>query len=364
VWRLEKPLSARCTVKVHVCRSPDCSTALSTYSLRVKWLDDPKLARIDRVNVTVAEKTATVCAYDAKDFKPEQCASEARIYPGRNSTSGACSIALCTPHSVLTAGVEYRRGERIRITVRPYPSGRLGWVSIGQRIIQMSSLGEGQETFQEVQVSFSLFDSADRLSPFVPFFIRQRSRNRMLLDVPITVTLEDGITSAPLILTLDVDLKLIGRKTPPPPLLKAIAPAASSRDLMPSKATAPAGAAVVDVPPPYGVVMESTRVQVVASPPSRRLQEISSSAPGDQPWISNPLDNTACSACQAGTFSYRYSPCSIPLFRSRAYEGGGRDVVVWIDHDAAHPRVHEITSCFFVSEWEPVKSDARLRALR
>lgn len=327
-WPVTQPENSRCTAQLHVCSSEtgstDCAdnTARSTYEATITWLQDPTLAVIDAVNVTVGDAPAVrVCASDEEHALAEQeCPEDALVRPGANSTHETCSVAECVPHSLVSAGLTYSRGEQIQIAVEPMFVDSVRAVSIGQRVFR----AQPGEELGDVAVGFTLFDSSDRLSPFVPFFIQWRSKDRTVLDVPITLTLTDGRTTAPLNLLLDIDV------LQPPP-----APESASFDA--NSTTTPESGGVGDLSDdllspsaaPVEVITEGTSVSIIDSSPAaqlaedagglvvpaediadtgavfRKLHDVSSSAPHDQQWLNDPLNNAQCSVCAEGLFSDR-----------------------------------------------------------
>lgn len=330
-WPVLQPEASRCTADVHVCSSDtgpeNCAagTARSTYEATVTWLKDPMLAVIDAVNVTVGDQAAVrVCSSDEEHALEEHtCPEDSLVRPGANSNHPLCAVVECVPHSLVGAGLTYTSGEQIQIAVEPVYAESVRSVSIGQRVFRAQS----GSSMAHVAVSFTLFDISDRLSPFVPFFIRWRSKDRTLLDVPITLTLIDGRTSAPLNLLLDIDVQQ--PPPPPPPQTNITSPKAGAAEKKSDSAAAPADSlspsgapmevstegttvTVVDsnstseqAPQPGALVVAADDVSDMGPDGRRRLHDVSSSAPHDQQWLSDPLQNSECSACAEGMFSDR-----------------------------------------------------------
>ena len=338
LWPVVQPETSRCTAEVHVCSSAtgidNCGshTADSSYHATVAWLQDPMLAVISAVNVTAGGLEAVrVCSSGGEHaLKDHACPQDARVRPGANATHELCAVSECVPHTMVSTGLTYKRGEQIQVAVEPMYAESVRSVSIGQRVFRAQS----SSTLGHVAVSFTLFDSSDRLSPFVPFFIRWRSKDRTLLDVPITLTLKDGRTSAPLKLMLDIDVQPAPPPPPTPPNQNLTVPeagAAQEPGSEPPPPEVPTGTPlqIVTEGASFAVVQNSSSPEIPRQPgamvvpadavsdtdavpaDSRKLLDVSSSAPHDQAWAEDPLQNAECSVCVEGTFSDRC--CSCPL---------------------------------------------------
>lgn len=312
VWPLERPSTgSKCTAVVHSCTGTHsakgaCPRGARTDSVQVHWLDDPAFAQIESVNVTVGGKTGQVCS-SRSAVQAQACGSESAIRPATDSDNGRCAVSACQPHTFVNTSLVYHRSETIKIAVQPRQSGRVASVSIGQRVFRTSAEGE----LDRVSVSFKLFDASDRLSPFVPFFIRQRTRDRTMLDVPIMLALADGITAVPYTLLLDIAVLPRRGAAPPqqPPAFDSVA-ANGGADPVSVEVVAESGHVFFLTD---GIATAEAPIDVTAvSLGQRRLLDVSMAAPGHQAWLEDPLDNPQCEACPEGFFSNKCDLAAIP----------------------------------------------------
>eukprot|EP00892_Ulva_mutabilis_P000525 jgi/Ulvmu1/10473/UM064_0010.1 len=303
LWHLQRPEnSSSCTAVLRSCAgtASDTQTCLRgdrSDKVRVRWLDDASLARIDSVNVTIGGDTWEACGSGGS--------GRAYMYrnatvPGTGSSAEEVIMEECRPHAFVNTSLVYHRGETIKIAVQPVQSGRVASVSIGQRVFRADSQGE----LGRVSVAFRLFDASDRLSPFVPFVIRQRTRDRTVLDVPIMLTLADGITAVPFTLLLDITVRP-RRPAPLPVPPHATTPVvrSSGSEGIPVSVEVVAESGHVSFLT-NGVATAEAPIDVTASHPgSRRLLDVSTAAPEGQAWLDDPLKNEQCEACPEGFFS-------------------------------------------------------------
>lgn len=284
-----------------------CPRGGRTDKVQVHWLDDPVLARIESVNVTVGGETGQVCS-SSRGEEAQACNRDSPVRPAADSADGGCIVGMCRPHAFVNTSLVYHRGETIKIAVQPKQSSRVASVSIGQRVFRASAEGD----LDRVSVSFKLFDASDRLSPFVPFFIRQRTRDRTVLDVPIMLALADGVTAVPYTLLLDIAVRPRSGAT-------------RSQEPIADSGTANRGGRA---PVSVEVVAESAHVSFLtdgiatAEAPlevtavrsgSRRLLDASTAAPGHQKWLEDPLDNPQCEACPEGLFANKCAPATVSI---------------------------------------------------
>lgn len=314
LWFVERPENrSMCTAVVRSCAGlvsgqQSCSRGVRTDWITVKWLDDPSHARIRSVSVMVGGVTQQACG-SIRTIQSRTLSNG--ISPLINATSERKAADECQPHAFVNTSLVYHRGDTIKIAVQPMQSGSIGSVSIGQRVFRPSADGE----LDRVSVAFRLFDSSDRLSPFVPFFIRQRTRDRTVLDVPIMLTLSDSITAVPVTLLLDVAVQ--PSRAPPVPLLpdpSVPVVHSSGTGNIPVSVEVVAESGYVSFLT-NGVATAEAPIDVTASHLRRRLLDVSISAPADQPWLQDPLKNPQCHACPEGFFSNKCatpdSPCLV-----------------------------------------------------
>lgn len=313
LWPLARSSAiSKCSAVILSCSrahsgQQSCSRGERTDKVQVHWLDDPVLARIESVNVTVGGETGQVCSSSGGE-EPEVCNGDSAVRPTADSADGRCVVGMCRPHAFVNTSLVYHRGETIKIAVQPRQSSRVASVSIGQRVFRASADGN----LDRVSVAFKLFDASDRLSPFVPFFIRQRTRDRTVLDVPIMLALADGVTAVPYTLLLDVAVR--------PRSSTSQSQEPTNPDTAHRGGRAPVSVEVVAESAHVsfltdGIATAEAPLEVTAvSSANRRLLDASTAAPGHQRWLEDPLDNPQCEACPEGLFSNKCAPATVFIY--------------------------------------------------
>lgn len=302
LWPVDKPSSrSMCTASFRSCSAAissgkPCARGARIDHIQVHWLDDPTYARIESVNITVGGETGQVCSsFEARSYR--SCGNSA-IRLTSESGQDVCSVGACTPHAVVNTSLMYHRGDTIKIAVQPKPSSQVASVSIGQRVFRASA----ERDLDRVSVSFKLFDASERLSPFLPFFIRQRTRDRTMIDVPIMLALSDGVTAVPYTLLLDITV-LPGQATDVPSELLLDSGAGSQsaqQSISVEVETESAHVAFLT----DGVATAEAPIDVhPVTPGRRRLSDVSTSAPWHQIWVGDPDNNPQCNPCPEGFFS-------------------------------------------------------------
>ena len=258
-WQPTLQAGASCTAHIEVCRpgseANSCQQAQRhrhSFQLTVTRLADPALAALASVRLSVAGESGPVCGQQAAatadsgkfssaaNSSQEACNvhSRARI---NADPSAACEVPRCAAVNALRATVLYQPGESIEVAVAPLPAAATGsTLTIGQRKFRFTAndttsgssrhhskaltgnvTGAAATKHHQQQVvakaSFTLFDEFDVLSPFMPFVMRRRSAHAAIVDVPMTLTLPDGMTSMQQTLTLLVNVTNTPLPPPPPP---------------------------------------------------------------------------------------------------------------------------------------------------
>ena len=281
-WHPDVADGAHCTAEVQVCRGrapcsasgaasdaiDGVSSTRDAFNLTIYRQLDPAVAQIAATFVSIAGESAQVCGRNGSvasgDSAPAPAPGPAAASQPRcatrsatriNALSGnataadpACALPECDDSAPLHANVTYERGDEIIVRVAPLMTPGVGsTLAIGQRIFRFdaddsdpaaaSALAPADapqsahmpdaSAARFAEVRFTLFDRFDKLSPFVPFFIRERSAEEVTLDVPIAHTLSDLLTSTQQNLTLTVHV--VAPPPPPQPLHVTAAPGGSQR---------------------------------------------------------------------------------------------------------------------------------------
>jgi hypothetical protein len=397
-WAPDVTPGVPCAADVLVCPAQQPCTAAhpqaEAFRLTVVQRLDPGLARIVAITVAVGGESAQICAADAwnatglvdqaQPKAAKQCASRSQKHINAMATAAdACALPKRNATSALSASLLYQREESIEVTVRPMLTpGVSSVLTIGQQNFifappladapgqqsgQIKSAATPREAAKQdgpvARVSFTLFDRFDTLSLFVPFFIRQRSSDRVVLDVPVTLTLSDHLTSLQqnLTLTVNVAARPPPLLPPPPPPSRLPVPrsadagtaagtvsasAANSTGSVPAAPARPSesGSASVLVPTeaplptskgasprtsstvvaqvrvpdtvpsdaqdaapsvPHTALGKQAQLQHERRRRGRRLQSSNGTDMIlDQEWLEDPLANPDCAQCPRGSYSY------------------------------------------------------------
>jgi hypothetical protein len=346
-WPVEVGKGAQRSATVLSCPTADpCSSTdhnFETFTITIFRQFDPALARLASIAVSVADDSMPICGapLDTADAPPADSDCSTDSTSGMDNGTLLCPPTTCDPGNVLRAVLNYHRGDTIRVSVAPQQFPGVGLaITIGQRVFAFPAVDSPQHApsmERKAVVSFTLFNKIDKLSPFVPFFIRTRSQQLVTLEVPVTLTLSDRLTSIQQSLMLTIHItpprERVRSSSPQPALapsvLSTLHQNSSIRVSPPPLETALDYMHKPLAPPPETpspskshVVLEVVSTTGTSSsgqspaglsatePPSsqRLLAAISSSAPENQPWIEDPQENKDCEECPAGSFSFTCAP--------------------------------------------------------